>query len=94
MASIDSNSSDRMSTPSLERYLSVTEVSRATGIPRRTIYDAIARGELAVFVPHGCRKGYRVAESEVARWIGSRVTAIDGQGRQRDMVPVAAGGRP
>lgn len=62
--------------PALERYHSVAQLSERTGIPKRTIYDAIERGELAVFVPNGCVRGYRIAESEAMRWIDSCVCTM------------------
>lgn len=52
----------------MDRYLSVSELSEAYGIPRRTVYDAIKRGDIAVFVPNGCVRGYRVRVDEFERW--------------------------
>lgn len=54
-----------------DTYLTVRELFDMTGIPKRTIYDAIKRGEIARFVPNGCERGYRIAESEALRWIES-----------------------
>ena len=54
---------------SLERYLKVSEFAKETGIPIRTIYAAIDRGEIATFKPRGCRRGQRIAESEARRWL-------------------------
>ena len=58
----------------MERYMSVRELSDESGIPVRTIYDAISRGEVAAFTPNGCRRGYRVRPSEFERWMRSRET--------------------
>ena len=49
----------------LERYYTVREVSERTGIPVRTIYDAISRGDLQRLVPHGCVRGWRLSEQAV-----------------------------
>lgn len=58
----------------MERYQTVGELAEASGIPARTIYDAIARGEIAAFVPNGRRRGYRVRPSEYERWLRSKET--------------------
>lgn len=58
--------------PAIERSMSVSELSEASGVPRRTIYDAIERGELARFAPNGCSRGWRVRASEFARWVQAR----------------------
>ena len=55
----------------IERHYSVRELAELTGLRRRAIYDAMARGELAYVIPNGCTKGRRVAESEARRWVGS-----------------------
>lgn len=47
----------------MERYYTVTQVAEITGIPRRTIYDAIRDGRLRVLVPNGNRRGMRVSEA-------------------------------
>lgn len=46
-----------------ERCYTVRQVSEMTGIPRRTIYDAIESGRLRAVMPNGCRRGYRITES-------------------------------
>jgi len=53
----------------IERYYRVRELSGMTGIPIRTIYAAIDRGEIATFKPRGCKRGQRIAESEARRWL-------------------------
>lgn len=54
----------------MERYRTVRELADESGIPARTIYDAMDRGEIAFFTPNGCRRGRRVAPSEFERWLG------------------------
>lgn len=56
----------------LERWYSVAELHELTGWPKRTIYDAIERGELASVIPNGCVRGRRVSESEWQRWCEER----------------------
>lgn len=56
----------------LERWYSVAELHELTGWPKRTIYDAIERGELASIIPNGCVRGRRVSESEWRRWCEER----------------------
>lgn len=53
----------------MERYYTVREISERTGIPRRTIYDAINAGRLAALMPNGCRRWWRVSESEWERYV-------------------------
>jgi excisionase family DNA binding protein len=62
----------------MERTYTIREVSEQTKIPRTTIYDAIARGDITTIVPHGCSRGRRIRESEVERWVASmEVRATD-----------------
>lgn len=53
----------------MERYYTVAEVAEMTGIPRRTIYDAMSAGRLAYVVPNGGTRGRRVRERDVAEWL-------------------------
>ena len=53
----------------MERYYTVSEISERTGIPRRTLYDAINAGRLAALVPSGCRRGWRVSESAWSEFV-------------------------
>lgn len=53
----------------MERYYTVSEISERTGIPRRTLYDAINAGRLAALVPNGCRRGWRVSESAWSEYV-------------------------
>jgi len=53
----------------MDRYYTVAEVSKLTGIPKRTIYDAIEKGRLRAIVPNGCRRGYRVKAEWVTDWL-------------------------
>ena len=53
----------------MERYYTVSEISERTGIPRRTLYDAIDTGRLAALVPNGCRRGWRVSESAWSEFV-------------------------
>lgn len=52
----------------VDRYMSVTELFEEYGIPRRTIYEAIERGDMVAFTPNGCKNGRRVRRSEFERW--------------------------
>lgn len=56
----------------LSRWYSVSELASEFGIPARTIYDAVSAGELATFVPNGCIRGFRIRDSEFARWVENR----------------------
>ena len=60
----------------LPRLLSVRAVSEATTIPRSTIYDLVAKGELpAVRVGENRGRGpagLRLDEKDVAHWIERR----------------------
>ena len=76
----------------LERYYTVREVSEATGVPVRTLYDAIARGDLQRLVPHGCVRGWRLSEQAVRDWLGGdgktpRATLADGGAGRQTRVP-------
>lgn len=53
----------------MERYYTVSEVSKLTGIPRRTIYDAIDAGRLRTITPNGCVRGKRTKEAWVVEWL-------------------------
>lgn len=53
----------------MQRYMTVAEVARCTGIPKRTLYDAIAREEMPVLAPNGCKRGWRIGEKDVERWL-------------------------
>lgn len=52
----------------IERYHTVTELHEMTGIPRKSIYRAVERGELRVTRLNGTSRCY-FAESEVRRWL-------------------------
>lgn len=53
----------------LPRTYTVADVHKMTGIPRRTIYDAIERGELRATVFNGNKRGKRMLEEWVLDWI-------------------------
>lgn len=53
----------------MERYYTVSEISERTGVPRRTLYDAINAGRLEALVPSGCRRGWCVSESAWAEFV-------------------------
>lgn len=54
----------------MERYYTIQEVSEATHIPRRSIYDAVASGLLKVVKPNGSTRGMRTTEAWVNEWLG------------------------
>lgn len=58
-----------MKTKHLPRLPSVRSVSETTTIPKSTLYDAIARGELPA-VRIG--RAVRLDERDVLRWLDSR----------------------
>lgn len=53
----------------MERYYTISEVSEATHIPRRTCYDAVASGLLKVVTPNGGTRGKRTTEAWVSAWL-------------------------
>ena len=53
----------------MTRYYTVAEVAEATGIPRRTIYDAIKAGLLRALTPNGAKRGMRTTEAWVDEWL-------------------------
>ena len=55
----------------LPRLLSVRAVAEATTLPRSTIYDLVARGELPA-LRIGASRGIRIAEADFERFIKSR----------------------
>lgn len=79
----------------LERYYTVREVSEATGIPVRSIYSAIARGDLQRLVPHGCVRGWRLSEQAVRDWLDGktpRASLADGGAGRQTRVDAGANG--
>lgn len=79
----------------LERYYTVREVSERTGIPVRTIYDAIARGDLQRLVPHGCVREWRLSEQAVHEWLDGKTphaTLADGGAGRQTRVDAGANG--
>lgn len=52
-----------------ERSYSVVEIESLTGVNRRSVYRAIASGRLRAIYPNGSRRGMRVWESELTRWL-------------------------
>lgn len=52
-----------------ERSYSVAEIERLTGVNRRSVYRAVASGRLSAIYPNGSKRGMRVWESELARWL-------------------------
>ena len=79
----------------LERYYTVREVSEATGVPVRTIYDAISRGDLQRLVPHGCVRGWRLSEQAVRDWLDGKTphaTLADGGAGRQTRVDAGANG--
>ena len=58
----------------LERSYSGSELSKNTGFPRSTIYDAVSRGELQAVMPNGTMRGMRIMRSAWQRFILSRTS--------------------
>ena len=58
-------------------YYTLTEVARATGIPRSTVGYAVKKGRLKSFMPVGCRQGVKCRCDWVDEWLrdGERVCA-------------------
>lgn len=63
--------------PRQRRWQTVAEVSESTGIPSRTIYDAIRSGRLRSVTPNGARRGMRTTEAWVEEWLDGK-TPRDG----------------
>lgn len=51
----------------------VMEVSRASGISKRTIYDEISAGRLTAFLPGGRRQGKLIAPEWFDEWFQSGI---------------------
>lgn len=49
---------------------SIAEASRVTRVPLRTLYESVRAGELRVIAPHGAKRGWRVLDAELRRWLG------------------------
>lgn len=56
----------------MDRYYSIVQMAKLTGFSRQTIYKAIEDGELPYFKPRGCKRTWRIAESDMERWIRSK----------------------
>ena len=56
----------------MDRYHSIVQMAKLTGFSRQTIYKAIEDGELPYFKPRGCKRTWRIAESDMERWIKSK----------------------
>ena len=56
----------------MERHERVATLAKESGIPARGIYAAIERGEMKALRPNGCKRGWRIARSEFARWVASK----------------------
>lgn len=52
-----------------ERSYSVAEIEGLTGVNRRSVYRAVERGELEAIYPNESKRGMRVWESELTRWL-------------------------
>lgn len=52
----------------------LTEIARATGIPRTNLVEAVARGDLASFMPPGRRKGRLVECAWFDEWFARGVS--------------------
>lgn len=53
----------------MERYYTISEVSEATGIPKRTCYEAVQGGLLRTVTPNGATRGMRTTEAWVTEWL-------------------------
>ena len=49
---------------------SLAEASRVTRVPLRTLYRSVRDGDLKVIAPHGAKRGWRVLDAELRRWLG------------------------
>lgn len=49
---------------------SLAEASRVTRVPLRTLYRSVRDGDLKVVAPHGAKRGWRVLDAELRRWLG------------------------
>ena len=56
----------------LPRLLTAPDVHRETGLPVRSVYDAVARGELPAVRLGETGRGVRLLESDVLEWISKR----------------------
>ena len=54
----------------MEHYYTVQEVHELTGIPKRTLYDAIKAGKLRTVTPNGTTRGMRTTRQWVEGWLG------------------------
>ena len=79
----------------MERYYTISEVSEATHIPRRTCYDAVASGLLKVVTPNGTTRGMRTTEAWVDEWLDGKTprdTLADGGAGRQTRVDAGANG--
>lgn len=49
---------------------SLAEASRVTRVPLRTLYRSVRDGDLKVVAPRGAKRGWRVLDAELRRWLG------------------------
>lgn len=56
----------------MERYYTISEVSKATHIPKRTCYYAVASGLLKVVTPNGSKRGMLTTEAWVDAWLTAK----------------------
>lgn len=52
-----------------KRMYSLTEIARATGIPRSTLAESVRDGDLKAFMPPGRRRGMLVAPEWFDDWM-------------------------
>lgn len=52
-----------------KRMYSLTEIARATGIPRSTLQESVRDGDLKAFMPPGRRRGMLVAPEWFDDWM-------------------------
>lgn len=54
----------------VEEMFTVEEVSRMSGVSRRTIYSLLERRVLNYTVPNGCVRPRLIRRTEYERWVG------------------------
>lgn len=52
-----------------KRLYTLTEIARATGVPRTTLQDAVREGQLRAFLPPGRVRGKLVATEWFDEWM-------------------------
>lgn len=66
------NEHERRKGADMERHERVATLAKESGIPARSLYAAIERGEIKALRPNGCKRGWRIRRDEFARWVASK----------------------